>query len=509
MSPTRFRFLLILAIAHLLLCFQVLAQTPSPSSTPPTPKLSLTHRVKYLVTIDESRPHSLLVEMTISNPGSQLNVGIPAWCPGFYQILQYQKAIERLTASDETGSPLTIKHDKIRNWQISGLRKEAKEVVFRYEVKAIDRGLGFFGSMLNLKRRIAYINGASAFMFVNGDSQSPVSLELSLPNGWKVATPLEASEEESLVDSKNGAHIKLIAKNYEELIDCPLQLGSFQSFDFSASNASNEETNSARPQFQCVLVGNQKADIPKVRTALSKICRAAIDVFKMTPFHKYVFFYHIGESGFEGGLEHRSSTVIHLADPLLEGDDDEFLTTTSHEFFHAWNVKYLRPIGLGPFDLTKQVRTSSLWWAEGVTDYYADLLLFRAGIRDRAWFLKQIQEHIAALDNNPARNRVSLEEASRKSWEGESEGFGGLSYYLKGGLAGFYFDLSLREQTKGAKTLDDVMREMVDVYGKKDEAYPEDAIISISRDGYIKRVSVDAYRQHEYCAHGPHCDPAA
>jgi predicted metalloprotease with PDZ domain len=163
---------------------------------------------------------------------------------------------------------------------------------------------------------------------------------------------------------------------------------------------------------------------------------------------------------------------------LKDGKGEEFQTVTAHEFFHAWNVKRLRPEGLGPFDYTQPVRTASLWWAEGVTDYYSDVLLYRAKLRDKTWLLNDLAARIAELADNPSRLRVTLEEASRKAWEGESEGFDGLSYYLKGSLVGLYFDLRIRALTDGQRSLDDVIRLLDSAYGSKNKGYPEDALLA-------------------------------
>ena len=195
-------------------------------------------------------------------------------------------------------------------------------------------------------------------------------------------------------------------------------------------------------------------------------------MFGSVPFRQYAFIFHIGEEGFEGGLEHRSSTVIHLEDTLADGNDDEFLATCAHELLHAWNVKQIRPEGLGPFDYSRIVRTPSLWFAEGVTDYYADLIPVRAGLRTPDWFTQQLVQRIARLDSTVARGQVTLEQASLHAWEGQSEGYAGLSYYIKGSLAGAFFDLRVRELSGGERSLDDVMRSMDEMYGQRDVPYP-------------------------------------
>lgn len=426
--------------------------------------MPLVYRVS-IPTPSSQRLHVRIEEDHLTDPKAEF--AIPAWAPGYYQILQYQNDIENVHASDGNGRSLPITHPSARVWAVNteGLTSTPGRIVLEYDVHAHDQGLGFFGSAVEAEHDRAYVNGASAFLYEVGKTNRPVRLETTLPTGWKLATPLDTAP--TPVPNANLAK-SYVAESYDAFIDCPLQFGKFAITAFDADDV----------HFQCVCAGGQDWDKARVAAVLKKIVHTAIGVFGKAPFKHYVFFYHVGGAGFEGGLEHHNSTVIHLSENLQDGSSDEFQSVTAHEFFHAWNVKRLRPTGLGPFDYTQPVRTPSLWWAEGVTDYYADLILYRAGLRDRNWLLKDLSNRINELDANPARLVVSLEEASRKAWEGASEGFGGLSYYLKGSLVGLYFDLRLRALTGGRRTLDDVMRLLDTDYGSKSRAYPEEALLA-------------------------------
>jgi len=176
------------------------------------------------------------------------------------------------------------------------------------------------------------------------------------------------------------------------------------------------------------------------------------------------------------GLEHKSSTVLNVSSDLMK-NIRSIAPIAAHEFFHTWNVKRIRPRGLGPFDYTQEVYTNALWFAEGATDYYAHLLLRRAGITDDRQLWSNLANEIQALLNNEARKRISLEEASRKAWQGGSWGYGGLSYYNKGKLVGLLFDLKIRDVTDGRKSLDDVMRLLMRRYGDAPEGFEEDGIL--------------------------------
>jgi predicted metalloprotease with PDZ domain len=412
--------------------------------------------VDYFLSVNPQRPGHFTVRISVPVPTApSVEFDIPAWTPGYYQILHFETGIDHVRAEDERGHSLHVSHTASRAWTVASDPGSGHRISLTYDVAGSDKGYGFFGSELNLKRETGYINGASALMYVVPLQQSPVTLALSMPDGWQCATTL----------SKRDASA-FTAESYDELIDSPIQLGRFASFGFRVGNI----------PFQCVLVGDQRANQARIASTLARIAREAIGVFGDAPFRRYTYFFHIGEEGFFGGLEHHDSTVIHLEDPLAEGDDDEFLTTCAHELFHAWNVKHLRPMGLGPFDYAGIVRTPSLWFAEGVTDYYADLIPVRAGLRTPEWFTHQLLQRMQQLDSTPARTRVTLEQASNQAWEGNSEGVDGLSYYTKGSLVAFYLDLRIREITRGSKSLDDLMQGLDRDFGRRNRPYPIDAI---------------------------------
>ena len=416
-----------------------------------------------------------------SNP-SFVEFAIPAWTPGYYQILHYEKGIQNALAHDASGRALPVSHPSERVWRVdtSGLPvsarlSDAPAVTLSYDVDANEEGLGFFGSSLDLRNQRGYINGAAALMYPVGQTQSPCVLALDAPAGWQIATPMEPAIAQTATaatqtekEAAPAAAKRFQATTYDELIDCPVQLGKFDTVDFQESGV----------KFQCVLVGRQAGSKTAMSDSLRRITRATIALFGSAPFTHYQFFYHIGESGFYGGLEHHNSTVIHLALGAGNGTNEDFLTTSAHELFHAWNVKHLRPAGLGPFDYAQAVHTNSLWFAEGVTDYYAQLLLVRSGLKNQDWFWRDMAQRIQLLDHTPSRIRVPLITASSRAWEGGSEGYDGLSYYLKGSLVGLYFDLRIRAATHNQASLDDVMRRLDTAYGARDIAYPEDAILT-------------------------------
>jgi predicted metalloprotease with PDZ domain len=228
--------------------------------------------------------------------------------------------------------------------------------------------------------------------------------------------------------------------------------------------------------FSAILVGETDVDPEALIRSLTKVSEAGIGIMGHAPFKRYYYIIHMAEGNFGGGLEHRSSTVLNVSGNVGK-QPHPWAWLSAHEFFHLYNVKRIRPDVLGPFDYQNKVRTPSLWFAEGVTEYYAQVILRKSGITTPEDFLGWMSGEIANLQRNPARLKISAEEASRRGWEGGSFGFGGLSYYQKGSLLGLYFDIRIRAATANRKSLDDVMRRLDEEYGKKNVGYPEDGIL--------------------------------
>ncbi len=422
-------------------------------------------KISYHLTADTTE-NCLHVSLHIDSPGKEaIDAAIPAWTPGYYQILNYQANIDHVTAKSDS-NPALLTHPSSRIWEVASTSAERNSIDISYDVHFTEEGHGFFSSILKAEEKEGYINGASALMYIVGLKNERTSLTLTIPEEWKIATPLTSTSALNSDGSETSSQ-SFSAENYDELIDSPIQFGKFDETIFKTDGI----------LFRCILIGNHQANKKKLVNNLTKIAHTELQQFGFAPFKNYIFYLHCGGAGFYGGLEHRSSTVIHLSGPIKDGNDDELLSVAAHELFHAWNVKKLKPLGLGPFDYTQKVRSSSLWWAEGVTDYYAELTLVRAGLRTKSWFLNEFAARIADFDSDPARTRVSLEEASLKAWEGHSEGFGGMSYYLKGSLAALYFDLRIRALTNGNRGLEDAFLVLETQYGSSDSGYPETALL--------------------------------
>jgi len=432
--------------------------------------------IRYEVSVASVPEHRFRVAITVpASAGGKVNnisLAIPAWSPGYYQILSFQKDVKGFKAVDDRGATLKVTQPDERTWVVMGGRGAIHAT---YDIVAKDAGFGFFGSHLDDKT--GYINGASALMYVVDGKQLSTVIRYHLPKGWQLATPLDPAD-----GGANGD--TFTAANYDELIDCPVQMGQFDRLDFNVKSTT----------FSAVLVGAEKPDRQGLTDVLQRVSEAGVNLFGYAPFKRYIYFIHCSPGDFGGGLEHHNSTVLNVWKSLVERPHD-MSDLAAHEYFHAWNVKRLHPAVLGPFDYTQKVRTSALWFAEGVTDYYANVLPRLAGLSTESDFRNEMASRIQQLQKNDARLRISAEEASRKAWEGGSMGYGGLSYYLKGSLLGLALDVEIRAATDNAKSLDDVMRLLDERYGKRGVGYEEEGLLKAINEVSGKDLS-DFYNRY-------------
>ncbi|MGC8783098.1 MAG: M61 family metallopeptidase [Armatimonadota bacterium] len=419
-------------------------------------------KVNILVQLEDPSQNVLTMEYTLQGIDSDtLTIAIPTWTPGWYQIMPYSEGIRDLQAENERGEPLTVQPINHYSWRVD--TGGAQTVRLRYHVLARDEGMGFFGVAMG--PHYAYINGAAAFVYEMDSKKAPHEVRFRLPVGWQVATAMDfvaQSEQRPFGDVRDT----FVAPNYDELIDNPIQMGRFEIREFRARNVPMRVVFASE-------TGNILCNMGRIATDFQRIANAGIDLFGSAPFRRYLFIVHLSGRGFGGGLEHLNSTVLNVPDRR----DLNINGLAAHEYFHAWNVKRIRPKVLGPFDYTQPVRTRALWWCEGVTDYYATVLLVRSGlIGDRA-FWQEMEREILTLENNPARERIALEEASWNVWEGNGMGYGGLSYYNKGKVVGFLLDVAIRGLTGNRKSLDDVMRFLMERYAYPKPGFEEDGIL--------------------------------
>ena len=423
--------------------------------------------IRYRVRLANLNSHHFEVSCRIGNPAPEQRFTLPSWTPGSYLLREYARHVVDIRAESDGGSPKLEKVSK-GTWRCRNARAE---LTVTAEVFALDRSVR--GAYLDSRR--GYFNGACLFLAPEGRETDPVEVVLEKPEdprsqGWRVATAMCAVE----VDAAGFGRYS--AEDFDELIDHPFEIGDFAEVKFQA----------ARVPHRLVIAGRHQTDMDRIGADLGRLCEAHIELFgRPSPFRQYLFLgYAVGRG--HGGLEHRaSSSLMFSRDELpVRGESAvsenyrRFLSLCSHEYFHAWNVKRIKPRAFSPYRLDRRNYTRLLWVVEGVTSYYQDMMLLRSGLIDTATYLRSLGKDLTRVYQTPGRLRQSLAEASFDAWdkfykpEANSPN-ANISYYGKGALAALALDLTLRRGS-GA-TLDAVMRELWRRYGRSDEGMPETA----------------------------------
>ncbi|MET0962562.1 MAG: PDZ domain-containing protein, partial [Noviherbaspirillum sp.] len=372
--------------------------------------------------------------------------------------------IVRIAATSNGRKVLLEKTDK-HTWQAG---RCDGPLVLVYEVYAWDLSV----RTAHLDQTHAFFNGTSVFLRVAGQEQAPQEVEIRRPDGaeyagWRVATALPE------LDAERYGFGRYIAADYDDLIDHPVELGSFALASFKAHGVPHD----------IVITGQvPNLDLARLCADLKKVCEAQIRLFepasRRAPMKRYVFMTLAVGDGY-GGLEHRASTALicSRADLPVQGKKEmtegyrTYLGLCSHEYFHTWNVKRIKPAAFAPYDLQNEGYTSLLWLFEGFTSYYDDLMLVRAGLIEEADYFKLLAKTANGVLRGSGRTRQSVAESSFDAWvkyyrQDENAPNAIVSYYAKGSLVALGLDLTIRAATAGRKSLDDVMRALWDRYGR-------------------------------------------
>lgn len=390
----------------------------------------------YQIEFDDYRQHLMHVTVRfLANPTQVLS--LPTWIPGSYLIREFSKHIESVRAYDEAGRILKIQKFEKNKWRLFNTDHEL--ITVEYDVYAYD--LSVRGAYVDQTR--LYVNPACACLGLDGQEDKAVEVELFLPDELKhfqLATGLAAK---SLVKGR----YTLKAKNYAELIDAPFELAEQTRFSFSAADIPHE----------FVVSGKHAMNAVRMQQDIEKICATQIAMFGSAPFENYTFMTMATGNSY-GGLEHPNSTsLITPRDDLPKANEPEqpskdyqrFLGLCSHEYFHSWLVKFIRPENFVNYDLNQEGYTSLLWIFEGFTSYYDDLLLLRSGVIDQAAYLELLEAQIDRYLQNPGRAIQTVTESSFDAWvkfyrQDENSNHAGTSYYNKGCLVALCLDLGLR-----------------------------------------------------------------
>ncbi len=428
-------------------------------------------QIRYSVVPSNPEAHLFEVRCTVDNPaprGQQFS--LPAWIPGSYLMREFAKHVVRIRA--QTGRKLLrmVKLDK-STWQVEPCETPVTVTMQVYAWDLSVRGA-------HLDQTHGFFNGPAVFLRVDGREREPVEVELLPPKGakyrnWRVATAMPRKNARPYLFGTYQAG------DYEELLDHPVEMGNFDLGTFKAGGVAHD----------IVITGRHRGDMKRLMKDLKTLCETQIAFFATpAPMDRYVFLITAVGDGY-GGLEHRASTALLCARndlPLAgagqpSGGYRTFLGLASHEYFHTWNVKRIKPAAFTPYDLERENYTTLLWAFEGFTSYYDDLMLVRAGLMSRSTYLDTIGRNITSLLRVAGRKKQTVAESSFDAWikyyrSDENTPNAGVSYYLKGSLIALSLDLLIRAQTGGRRSLDDVMRALWKRYGLKGVGVPEDGI---------------------------------
>jgi predicted metalloprotease with PDZ domain len=424
--------------------------------------------IRYHISVAHPERHFFQVTMDIPQAKPGMVVAMPAW-NALYQVRDFSYRVQDVCATtvdaDHVTQPLAVMKLTKDTWTIDALApgsqnishaggaastKFPANVELQYRIYWDEAGP--FNSQLNPHH--AFVNFAELLFYIPSRRSEDTQVEIAgLPSNWKMAAELPAG----------GSPDSLTARSYDALVDAPAELGAFEESDFSENGA----------RYRVVIDG--EIDKVALTDGLRRIAGYETKLMGGAPFPEYLFIFHIGrysEAG-AGGMEHANGTAISA--PTVNGA----LEVAAHEFFHAWNVKRIRPQSLEPVDYLGEQYTRALWFAEGVTSTYGRYALLRSGVSTRAQFYADLAGQIEELQSRPARLWKSVEEASLDAWLEKYDFYGrpdmSISYYTKGQILGDLLDLTIRDATDNGQSLDDVLRRMNAEYALRGKFYDDTA----------------------------------
>lgn len=428
-------------------------------------KDKIKNAIRYSIVPKDPAAHlfEVTLEVGFPDPAGQI-LALPAWIPGSYMIREFSRNIVQIRA-ESNGKKIALKKLDKHAWQAPQCDGP---LTLRYDVYAWDLSV----RAAHLDQTHGFFNGTSVFLRVVGQEASPHVVNIRRPDGdayksWRVATSMPE------LNARRYGFGTYVAVDYDELIDHPVEMGSFALASFVSCGVPHD----------IVITGQvPNLDMARLTTDLKKICDAQIAFFepktRRAPMQRYVFMTLAVGDGY-GGLEHRASTALICTrsdlpvtgKPEMTDGYRTYLGLCSHEYFHTWNVKRIKPTVFAPYDLQNENYTSLLWLFEGFTSYYDDLMLVRSGVIDQDAYFKLVAKTINSVLRGTGRQKQSVAESSFDAWgkyyrQDENAPNAIVSYYTKGSLVGLALDLTIRAETKGRKSLDDVMRALWLRYGR-------------------------------------------
>jgi len=416
-------------------------------------------KITYKISAPKPSSHYFCVEIEVQRPNSKgQNFRLPTWIPGSYLIREFAQHVQKVTATCD-GKLIAIDKTSKDTWQA-----EACDYAFDVSVR---------GSYLDNTR--AFFNGTSVFLEVVGQENEPVDLHIQkieddCAEDWEVACTYPIIK----VDKQGYGHYR--AENYEQLIDHPVEIAQLTDENFDVNGIPHK----------MIFSGQHRGDLPRLAKDLEKICAEHVKMFGELPVEQYLFQTLVTPDSY-GGLEHRDSTALVCGQHDLPQQKDsekitddyrKYLGLCSHEYFHLWNVKRIRPKAYRTTNWGEEAYTRQLWIFEGMTSYYDDLALVRSGVIDKKSYLELLSTTFNRVNNTKGRLNQSLADSSFDTWikfyrPNSNTPNSGVSYYAKGSLAALALDLTIRQGTHNLKSLDDVMRKAWHESGKTERGLEE------------------------------------
>ncbi|MEZ9141394.1 MULTISPECIES: M61 family metallopeptidase [unclassified Shewanella] len=415
----------------------------------------------HIIAIDP-KAHLFEVTQTISKAKLQQTLSLPSWLPGSYMIRDFARNLIDIKAIDKNGQPIEVLQLDKQTWQC---QNSDSFINISYQVYAWDLSV----RSAHLDTTHGFFNGSSVFLCAEGLEQEKHTLTIEKPvlpelSDWKLATSMKRTSGEQF------GFGEFYAGSYDDFIDHPVEMGNLAIASFEACGVPHD----------IVLSGKHRASLTRLCKDLKAICEYQINLFGgIAPFERYVFLTTVLGNGF-GGLEHRASTALMCSRKDLPTDMHHevnkdyrvYLSLCSHEYFHSWNVKRIKPAEFTPFDLSKEAYTEQLWAYEGITSYFDDFLTYRSGCVDQTQYLTMLSEIMTRVYRSQGRFKQTLKSSSFNAWtkfykQDENANNAIVSYYTKGALFALFLDLTIRIETEGKQSLDDVMRTLWQEFGAK------------------------------------------
>ncbi|HEY9618351.1 MAG TPA: M61 family metallopeptidase [Microcoleaceae cyanobacterium] len=414
----------------------------------------------YQVALPEPTSHLFEVTLQINGWGQAgmptlLDLKMPVWTPGSYLVREYARHLQGFTVwvSDRPSEPLPWRKLSKNHWQIDPQGNSS--ITVRYRIYANELTV----RTNHLDSTHGYFNGAALFFYVPGYDRNPIQLTITPPYpDWFVSTALPTVP---------GAVNTFIAKDFDTLVDSPVEVGRHQLYQFEVLD---------KPH-QLAVWGEGNLRSEQVIPDIQKIVQVEAELFNGLPYDRYLFLLHLSSQGF-GGLEHKDScSLIYSRFGFRNRDKyNRFMQLVAHEFFHLWNVKRIRPKALEQFDYEQENYTPSLWFSEGTTSYYDLVIPLRAGIYNVSAYLNNLSQEITRFLTTPGRKVQPLSESSFDAWiklyrPDANSPNSQMSYYLKGEMVSLLLDLLIRDRHQNQRSLDDVMRQMWQQFGQPETGF--------------------------------------